>query len=380
MRFSRESLIPGWSQEALTRARVLVVGAGALGNEALKNLSLLGVGCLGILDFDAVEESNLSRCVLFRHEDIGQPKAQVAAQRVRELNPEVRTVVFCGNLLTDIGAGVLEDFDLVLGCVDSIAARWRLNRLARRAGVSWIDAGIDAWCGQVARFDPDGGPCYECGMTDSMWQRVFERNSCLMPASWNPAPSNIDRPMVPTTILLTSLTAALQVQEAASFLMRASGHGDAAAQWPRLASGERLSMRVAPYELAVLRTRRRESCMAHGEGSGAARAFALEPTARAADLLRAAGAVALTLEWDIARELTCPACADAEAIVAPLWRLPQDRLACARCGGVRVIQQINRIALEDALAQSSLAELGVPSKAHLRLTSVHGEDFWGKIS
>jgi adenylyltransferase/sulfurtransferase len=284
-------------------------------------------------------------------------------------------VVLSGNLLTDIGAGALEDFDLVLGCVDSIAARWRLNRLARRAGVSWIDAGIDAWCGQVARFESDAGPCYECGMTDSMWQRVFERNSCLMPSQWN-----LDRPLVPTTILLTSLTAALQAQEAASFLMHPNGQSDAPAQWSRLAPGERLSIRVAPYELAVLRTRRRESCMAHAEGSGPATSLPLDNTVRTADLLQRAGAAALTLEWDIARGLTCPACANEEEIVTPLWQLPHDRLACPHCGRERLLQQTNRVAVEDPLAQGPLAELGVPPKAHLRLTPAHGADFWCKIT
>ena len=88
-RYGRLRLIPWWRQERLAAARVLVVGAGALGNEVLKNLALLGVGTVYVIDLDDVEPSNLSRSVLFRAEDGGRPKAEVAAQRAGEINPEV---------------------------------------------------------------------------------------------------------------------------------------------------------------------------------------------------------------------------------------------------------------------------------------------------
>src|SRR6476619_5693457 len=88
-RYSRLRLIPWWRQERLAAARILVVGAGALGNEVLKNLALLGVGTVYVIDLDLVEPSNLSRSVLFRAEDGGRPKAEVAARRAREINPDV---------------------------------------------------------------------------------------------------------------------------------------------------------------------------------------------------------------------------------------------------------------------------------------------------
>src|SRR5215212_166323 len=91
-RYGRLRLIPWWRQEKLAAARVLVVGAGALGNEVLKNLALLGVGTTLVIDLDTVEPSNLSRSVLFRAEDGGRPKAEAAAQRAREINPEVTIV------------------------------------------------------------------------------------------------------------------------------------------------------------------------------------------------------------------------------------------------------------------------------------------------
>jgi molybdopterin/thiamine biosynthesis adenylyltransferase len=235
-RFSRHVMVPGWSQKRLSESCVLVVGAGALGNEALKNLALLGVGELGIVDFDVIEPSNLSRCVLFHEEDLGDPKAVVAAKRIREINPTVVPRPLVADVLTEVGAGFIEEFDIVLGCLDNIASRHKLNRLCRMASVPWLNAGIDAFCGQVSLFDPNEGACYECGITTSMWQRIYERNSCLLPTR-----HRTETPLATTTIL-ASLTGALQVQEAIAILM-----GSTQSQpWPRLSAGGQLAVRVNP--------------------------------------------------------------------------------------------------------------------------------------
>src|SRR3954463_5918424 len=100
-RYGRLRLIPWWRQERLSSARVLVVGAGALGNEVLKNLALLGVGTVFVIDLDMVEPSNLSRSVLFRAEDGGRAKAEVAARRAREINPDLTIVAMRGDVITD---------------------------------------------------------------------------------------------------------------------------------------------------------------------------------------------------------------------------------------------------------------------------------------
>ncbi len=207
-RFSRHEMVPGWSQKRLSESRVLVVGAGALGNEALKNLALLGVGELGVIDFDVIEPSNLPRCVLFQEEDLGGRKAIVAAKRVRELNPAVTTRPLVADVMTEVGTGFIEEFDVILGCLDNIGARYKLNRLCRLANVPWLNAGIDAFCGQVGLFDPNEGPCYECSMTTSMWHRLYETyascnnyDSCI--ADWRTAgpgsDSDLDGPnTIPT--------------------------------------------------------------------------------------------------------------------------------------------------------------------------------------
>jgi hypothetical protein len=105
-RFARFKLIAWWDQDRLRNARVLVVGAGALGNEIIKNLALLGVGRVFVADRDRIERSNLSRSVLFRDSDCGRAKAEVAAERARELFPEMRLQAFDGNIVYDLGLGI----------------------------------------------------------------------------------------------------------------------------------------------------------------------------------------------------------------------------------------------------------------------------------
>ena len=133
-RYSRLRLISWWRQEKLQAAKVLVVGAGALGNEVLKNLALLGLGTTYLIDLDDVELSNLSRSVLFREQDGGQPKAVVAARRALELNPEITVIPMHGDVITDVGLGLFARVDLVIGCLDNREARLWVNRQCWKTG------------------------------------------------------------------------------------------------------------------------------------------------------------------------------------------------------------------------------------------------------
>src|SRR5437588_6564596 len=117
-RFARFELMSWWDQERLARARVLVIGAGALGNEILKNLALLGVGNVFVADRDRVANSNLSRSVLFREADCGRPKVEVAAERARDVYPDMRVQPFFGNVVYDLGLGVYRWADVILGGLD----------------------------------------------------------------------------------------------------------------------------------------------------------------------------------------------------------------------------------------------------------------------
>ena len=146
-----------FKQDRLRAANVMVVGCGALGNEVLKNLALFGVGHLVVVDFDVVEPSNLTRSILFNRADAqaGRPKALVAAERIQEINPEIRVLPLLGDITHDVGLGLLRRMDVVVGCVDNRWARYCLNRLCMRANVPWVDGGIDGHARQeLLRLQP----------------------------------------------------------------------------------------------------------------------------------------------------------------------------------------------------------------------------------
>src|SRR5216117_2661842 len=128
--FERQRRIDWWDQNTLRCARIIIVGAGALGNESLKNLALLGVGGLFIVDFDTISGSNLSRTVLFRKQDVGREKAAAAADATRQMTLEetARVAYFHGDLVWDLGLGAYRRMDVVLGCVDNDEARLAVNR------------------------------------------------------------------------------------------------------------------------------------------------------------------------------------------------------------------------------------------------------------
>ncbi len=142
-RFSRFGLIGWWDQERLAQSKVLVIGAGALGNEILKNLALLGVGNVFVADLDRIENSNLSRSVLFREEDCGRGKVEVAVQRMREIYRGTKATAWRGNVVYDLGLGVYRWADVVIGGLDNREARVAINQSAARAGRVWIDGAIE---------------------------------------------------------------------------------------------------------------------------------------------------------------------------------------------------------------------------------------------
>lgn len=163
----RQERIRWWSQEKLRQARVMVVGAGALGNEVIKNLALVGVGYMVVIDFDEIEISNLSRTALFRQEDLGQRKALVAAQRGRELNVEPSAAVEAldADLVWEVGLGLYRRVDLVLGCLDNLEARLAMNRACLLTGRPLIDGGIRELAGSVYVFQPPFRSCFSCATT-----------------------------------------------------------------------------------------------------------------------------------------------------------------------------------------------------------------------
>lgn len=373
-RFSRQQAIPGWSQEVLEAARILVVGAGALGNETLKNLALLGVDSLTILDREVIEQSNLSRGILFRDEDVGQAKARVARERLRAINPHLRVQALQLDLMMQVGSGLIAEHDLVLGCLDSIEARWKLNRLCRAAAVPWIDAGIAASLGQIAFFAGDRGPCYECGITAAMWEGIHQRRSCLL------AQQVLPPRRVATTATIASLLAALQVQEAVAQLHHLHARPGSALLWPVLEPGDRVTVSVSPYSLSVLHAKSNELCLAHEEEHVAMCGIVVSPgQISAAELLRHSDAACLELDWDVAMQLACSLCGPT-AVCMPAWAIDRETLLCPVCNRPRTPLWTSRIARGTALAESSLAQLGVPAQAFLSLVTTQGHRLQARLA
>src|SRR2546423_3331109 len=122
-RFARLRAIEWWDQEKVAAARILVIGAGALGNEVIKNLALLGVGHILIVDMDRIEASNLSRSILFREKDEGHFKAATAAAAAREIYPGIDALSIDGNLLADVALGYFRWAQVVIGALDNREAR-----------------------------------------------------------------------------------------------------------------------------------------------------------------------------------------------------------------------------------------------------------------
>lgn len=206
--------LSAFSQARLREAEIVVAGCGALGNEVLKNLALAGAGHITLVDFDWVEASNLNRSVLFRREDVaaGLRKIDAAAERLRDLNPDLELTAIFGDVAFDVGLGVFRDADVVIGCVDSRWARYCINRLCMRAGTPWIDGGIDGLEGTVRVFVP-GRNCYACNLGPAGQEELRRRMPCAGAIRRNEAAGHI-----PTTGVAASVIGAVQVQEAIKLL------------------------------------------------------------------------------------------------------------------------------------------------------------------
>jgi molybdopterin/thiamine biosynthesis adenylyltransferase len=209
-------LISWWNKEEVKNAKVLVVGSGALGNEVLKNLALLGVGHIVLVDFDHIEFSNLSRSVLFRKKDIEDKRAKVdvAAERVKEINPEIKIKPIHGDIILDIGLGVFRRMDAIIGCLDNLLARLYLNRYSFWMGKTWIDGAIENLAGQLNVFTP-GKSCFESGLSPQEHENISIRMGC---ADVNRRNETMGR--IPTTPISSSIIAALQTQEALKVIHR----------------------------------------------------------------------------------------------------------------------------------------------------------------
>lgn len=204
------TLLSWFKKEKVSQARVLVAGAGALGNEVIKNLALFGVRTIFVVDFDRIEISNLTRSVLFRESDAfgHRHKAEVAAERAMEINPQIKVIPIVGNLFSEVGLSLYRSVDVIIGCLDSRLARYQLNRMAMRAGKTWIDGSIENLTGVVKVYTP-GVCCYECGLSREEFNIIMLRTGCA-----DVVRTQVSHGRVATTPVSASIVGAVQAQEA----------------------------------------------------------------------------------------------------------------------------------------------------------------------
>jgi adenylyltransferase/sulfurtransferase len=363
-RYSTLRLIPWWRQERLRAARVLVVGAGALGNEVMKNLALLGLGTTFLIDFDCVEPSNLSRSVLFRQEDGGRPKAEVAARRARELNPEITVVPIHGDVITDVGLGLFADVDLVIGCLDNREARLWVNRQCWKSCTPWIDAGIQEIQGVVKVFVPPDSACYECAMTERDYQLLNRRYSCPLLSR-----DEILAGRVPTAPTIASMMAALQVQEALKLL-----HG------LPVAAGTALVFNGVGNQFYSTRLPYRDDCLSH-ESYPEPVSLSLGNRHTAAELFARAGEHLknprrLVLERELVVAIDCPRCRWRRDVLRPRTRVKTTDAVCPNCREPARPEIACEIAPDSPLAALALLQAGVPPYDIVRVDGASDSGFF----
>lgn len=155
--------IGGPGQKKLKKARVLVVGAGGLGAPALQYLAAAGVGTIGIVDDDVVDNSNLQRQVIHRDDHIGMPKVFSAEIAMKALNPFLQVLPYNRRLTEEFASPLIADFDLVLDGTDNFETRYLVNRVCVAQKKPLIAAALTQWEGQISTYDPaNGTPCYQC--------------------------------------------------------------------------------------------------------------------------------------------------------------------------------------------------------------------------
>ena len=322
-RYSRFRLIPWWDQDLLKKSKILVVGAGALGNEIVKNLSLLGIGNITIADMDSIENSNLSRSVLYREKDEGRKKAEVAAERAMDINPNIKATPFVGNVIYDLGIGEFLDFDVVICGLDNREARLWINQCCYRVSHPWIDGAIEVLNGTVKVFYPPYTPCYECTMNKVDYDMIAKRKACSLLTR-----DQMLEGKIPTTPTTSSVVAGIECQEAVKLLHNRE-------DLPTLA-GKGFFFNGLTHDSFVTVFQEKEDCQSHETYDPIVETdFDTNTTLR--EVLERAKAdlgdsATLSLPREIVTKFECP-CGESRPVFKQLGRLKESDAKCS-CGEI----------------------------------------------
>lgn len=358
-----------FSRERVAGLHALVVGAGALGNEVIKNLALMGVGRLTILDRDRVERSNLTRSILFCTNDIeqhlarGTAKADVAAARAREINPDVAVSSHVGEI-GDFGSGAIRRADVVFSCLDNEMARLELSWICNRLDRPLVDGGlglINPSSGMVSLFPGSDGPCYACRRS------AEQRRTLLVDLQGRADPCGVkeralrEADIVATTPVLASMIGALQVETGLRFVC-----ADGASRDRHHGLSYRLTLHPR-MTLDTLRFDRSPNCPLH-QPESAVVAVDEHPDRRstewtAAELLEAVGGQPcfLHFDWPITARAGCRTCGRQWEPMLRRARFRRER--CSACASDDLVETevLTGIDAASPWSRRSLAALGLPS-------------------
>ena len=358
-RYSRLQLIAWWDQQKLSNARVLVVGAGALGNEVLKNLALMGVGQVYIIDFDEIEESNLTRSVLFRKRDCGRSKAETAAEALADLNPDVTTVPMMANVLTEVGLGLISEMDVVVGCLDNREARLWVNRMCWKTETPWVDGGIQEINGVVKVFVPPDSACYECAMTENDYKLINLRYSCpLLPKE------DILAGKVPTAPTISSIIAGMQTQEALKLIH----------DMP-VDAGKIMVFNGVTNQFYSTAIQHREDCLSHEtfpEPTASGLSAETTTVGELFDWVKQQWGdddYTLELDRDLVVRLVCHKCSQERRVMKPLPSVVHSEAICAGCGDVMQPERTHRVGPQDGVSDQVLRNVGIPAYDIVRIAA-----------
>jgi len=341
--------ISWWDREKVQNAKVLVVGAGALGNEVIKNLALMGIGHIFIVDFDKIEAANLSRSVLFRESDNNRSKAEIAAARAKSVNPDIHVQYLNGDITTRLGLGIIRRMDVVIGCLDNREARLAVNRFCYWMGKPWVDGAIQELLGLVRVFVPGQGACYECTLTEQALKDLSLRYSCPLLAR-----QNILLGKVPTTPTIASIIGAMQSQEALKLI-----------NGMPVEPGKVTHFNGMVNEMHTTAYSPREECESHWTYGAVTELPARVERTTLDDLLRIACAdlglnAILELDQELVTKLECPNCHTVEEILRPLSEVTLEAGNCPTCGILREASMTHVITGEETFLHRTLASVGVP--------------------
>jgi molybdopterin/thiamine biosynthesis adenylyltransferase len=350
-RFDRHLRLPGWDQARLRAATIIVVGVGALGNAVAQALGLAGVGRLLLCDMDRIDASNLSRAPLFTGADVGRLKVEAARDGLARIAPDTVVDIRADRLEHGIGLAELRAASLVMGCLDSRAARLALAGRRGLAGAPWIDGATGPWSGEVRPYLAPEGPCCGCGLTpgeraaDDALAQV--RRGCGLPAEPDSAGAT-----APLSALVGNLMALLALRHVMGLDVP-----------PDLLELDGATGRSVP-----VRQRRDPHCPYHHR-LPAARPLSLGPDPSVGDLCAALPADAVPLAWTpFQLALACRRCgfrAERPGRVAAA--------DCPRCGArlhPRTSLELNR-----APQGAKLRTLGVPAAEILAVRRPAGLDY-----